>query len=577
MKYFYLFVILFVCGISVNAQLQLVPNSFQQVSNLDEADPNKWKDTDSHLLTKQEKYDNNGVANALVKLKVDRISQDDLQELNFLVDQGVECVWIRQGQTPGEMWLLISGVTTAFSVRHPNFGESNQMQLDLKGERTYVLNLTNGQTTTLTINSNPINANVYLDGDWKGKTTDNGLNLSKVSFGKHQLRVVLDNVSKNEEIEVSDGSLRSYSFDVNKERDFEITSDPVGAVIYVDGMSTGKVTPATIRLSLTHHKIEVRKDGEFQHLTELFTEDMPNTLPVLVVRKHKKIQIAAQSRGADVSASVHIDKELVGTTTHTEEISYGKHELMVTYNNKQKVKSIKVNDNSDTYYRFKFSSRNNFTWPWEKEYEIYPVGLSVGYIQKEYAFKYKEGGEDKSDFWGEDKFMHGIQAGIRFQPMFKYGFGLSLGLFYEYYFDKSEDTPVEDDYGNFNAYGKYDEHSLAIPLNLEYRIPLSETFSIFINGGIGVDIGLAGKISLFDTSDDSEPYYTDKKIYNSDTFATQKRFNISYMLGGGLQFKCVQLSFNMSRGLLNHSSDEAYTMKVNKPMMLSLSYVFNGN
>ena len=199
----YLLFLLAMLAIPMQAQLKLVPESFKQISNLDASNPNEWGDIDAHLLKREDKTDENGVKNALVKLNVDKITHEDMRKLEFITDQGVFVRWIQKDNTPGQMWLLISGVRTSFQVLHPIFGESNRMELDLKGLCSYSLNLTNNETTTLTILSEPEGANIYLDGQWMGNANkSNGCILKQVTYGKHKLRAVLDDVVDELAIEV---------------------------------------------------------------------------------------------------------------------------------------------------------------------------------------------------------------------------------------------------------------------------------------------------------------------------------------------------------------------------------------
>lgn len=577
MKFWSILIVTLLLAVNGAAQLKLVEGSFEQISNLDADNPNEWGDIDAHLLTREDRTDENGVKNALIKLKVDKISREDMKELSFITDQGIACKWIHPEDTPGEMWLLVTGMTTDFKVMHPIFGESNSMTLKLKGLCSYTLKLTNNETTTLTVLSEPEGANIYLDGNWMGHANGDGCVMKQVTFGEHTLKAVLDGVEDEMQISVSEASQRSYKLEVYKERTFSIHTDPQGAAILVDGKEVG-VSPLTLPLKLKFHTVEARKDGEYSKVEKVFDEQMPNTL-TLTVKKHKNIQIAAMRSGGDVEASVHVDDRMVGYTPHTTDLEYGRHDLVVTYGSKVKRKTIRVNDGSPTYYRFKFPARKNFTWPWDKDYKVRPVGLSMAYVQKTLMQSWDDidNYEDPSDFFGEDNAISGIQAGLLFQPQFKYGFGMSFGLYYEYYWDKSEDQLVEDEwYGNYTAYMRYKEHSLYIPIGLEYRLVLAENFSLFVNGGFGFDIGLGGAVEAYEVGADEEPFYKNEDIYGEE-FINQKRFNVSYEYGGGIQIFGLQMAFKKSVGLLQHSREDGYSLKVEKPMMISLSYVFGGD
>ena len=53
-----------------------------------------------------------------------------------------------------------------------------------------------------------------------------------------------------------------------------------------------------------------------------------------------------------------------------------------------------------------------------------PIWISVGYVQKQWTVK-ENGESSKMGYWDDTKYLSGIQAGIRIEPLFKYGFGRS--------------------------------------------------------------------------------------------------------------------------------------------------------
>jgi hypothetical protein len=206
------------------------------------------------------------------------------------------------------------------------------------------------------------------------------------------------------------------------------------------------------------------------------------------------------------------------------------------------------------------------------------IGVSVGYVQKQW--NWKENGETHKigAFDKENSSLNGIQAGIRIEPLFKYGLGLSTGLFYEYYFSKSDkyrttysDSPEEYDY-----HLNFTEHSLYVPLHLEYRLNLSKKLQLFVEVGPSIDFGLSGKLTATAVGD-KEPYFTETGIYrNSEIGFPQKRFNASLDFGAGIRVGGgLQLNVGMSRGLLNISSNPEINIKQNKRLTASLSWMLN--
>lgn len=166
----------------------------------------------------------------------------------------------------------------------------------------------------------------------------------------------------------------------------------------------------------------------------------------------------------------------------------------------------------------------------------YPWGISLGYVNKSVArsFGYNDYDDIKMD---------GIQIGLRFEPLFKYGFGLNTGLFYEYYalnlFDDKYDT--DDD---------YKEHLISIPLHLEYRFNLSKYFNIFAYGGASMDVITNG-------------YFDDYS------------FQTSLDYGGGIRIDHFQVNVGQNLRLDKFNDlQRINNLKKYKNLIVSLSYMF---
>ena len=112
------------------------------------------------------------------------------------------------------------------------------MQFDFEGDKEYQLEASLNQTYSIVVNSNVVNADVYLDGVFKGKTdASNSLTIKDVMIGGHKLKVQYGNVSAEQTIEVNDGSI-SFRLSVNtaaNEPQFVVfTVEPQSAVVIID-------------------------------------------------------------------------------------------------------------------------------------------------------------------------------------------------------------------------------------------------------------------------------------------------------------------------------------------------------
>ena len=226
-----------------------------------------------------------------------------------------------------------------------------------------------------------------------------------------------------------------------------------------------------------------------------------------------------------------------------------------------KIAKINVNQATDAFssnYSNRTTNSNSTyskqtTYPKRKKYSCfncpqtkYPVGFSVGYVEKNLNYF------DNNTGYYYDK-LEGIQAGFRIEPLFKYGFGLNMGVFYEFYSKSIEQSyNYGDSYDNYvDIYTvNYKQHIINIPLHLEYRLNFSRYFSLFIYGGASVDIPI------------------------SDDFGSSAYALFDY--GGGLRIDHVQFNIGTSNIISDLSNSINYDLFSNKykNLMASMSYMF---
>ena len=125
-----------------------------------------------------------------------------------------------------------------FYLRHPTFGTSNEVEFDFEGDKEYQLEASLNQTYSIVVSSNVANADVYLDGVFKGKTdSSNNLTIKDVMIGGHRLKVVYGNVSAEQTIDVNDSRIL-FRQNVNtaaSEPQFVVfTVEPQSAVVIIN-------------------------------------------------------------------------------------------------------------------------------------------------------------------------------------------------------------------------------------------------------------------------------------------------------------------------------------------------------
>ena len=197
-----------------------------------------------------------------------------------------------------------------------------------------------------------------------------------------------------------------------------------------------------------------------------------------------------------------------------------------------------------SYNSYSNSGKEGKNWkrgfnPFEIDYRKREYGIAVSFIQKWYKITY-EGNSINSDYWLDEHKMSGLRMGIPIQPVFGYGIGINTGLYCDMVFSFNDEQE-----GMAGEEIMLTDVSLYMPVHLLYRLPLSENFSVFLNGGIGLDLGLVQTLSANGYEDLNLEYGED---------GMQNRFNVAGEFGGGIQFKAFQLSAGYSIGLTNNKN-----------------------
>ncbi len=207
------------------------------------------------------------------------------------------------------------------------------------------------------------------------------------------------------------------------------------------------------------------------------------------------------------------------------------------------------------------SSYHNSHHSFNKAKDKYYIGYSLGYVQKKWVYHSSDYIE-KVNVFGEDSPTNGIQVGIRVDPQFGYGFGINTGIFYEYYFSKSEDIYTDELSYHFTA----EEHCLYMPIHFKYSLNFSKWFQLALYGGVGLDYGLKGRIYMRYNGET----LTSLNMYDDDL--DMKRFNTSLEYGAAMRINHFQINFTISKGLINMSGSDDYKVKLDKLFCISATY-----
>lgn len=147
---------------------------------------------------------------ARVKIKFDRMSREQVDALVVKVRTNNELIKQKVADYYDNVLIieLTAKPQTRLYFAHPEFGVSNEITIDLEPNSEYEMLASLNNICTILVQSNTPDAEVYLDGNFKGTTdSSNQLYIAGVSFGNHSLRLQFGGESTEQSLCVSGSSI----------------------------------------------------------------------------------------------------------------------------------------------------------------------------------------------------------------------------------------------------------------------------------------------------------------------------------------------------------------------------------
>ncbi|TMA10722.1 MAG: PEGA domain-containing protein, partial [Deltaproteobacteria bacterium] len=233
------------------------------------------------------------------------------------------------GTTPLTVRLLPGRHTV--SITGPD-GRSAEQQIDVKGRRMDLavdLPRQSGGPATLAVQSDPPDANVLLDGTVVGRTPYHGA----LQTGEHTVTVEMEgHLRQQRKVFAREGRDATVSFalmPLPKAPALSVESDPVGAIVLVDGKERGR-TPLIAAMPPGHHQLVLQYEGRREVSTDF---EMPKDgdfsvrldLP-FADRSGSRLTVSSMPAGANVT----VDGSGVGVTPWSAETRPGVHKVAVS-------------------------------------------------------------------------------------------------------------------------------------------------------------------------------------------------------------------------------------------------------
>lgn len=567
MKYFLSVVALF-CTVVLNAQerpLKYVENSFRAVSDSNVAagaGELGRVNTAEKAQGYRTKFDDDDIFTGMLIVRFQNMSADDVKK--FIAGGAktdgpyIEDKEYKNEGGAGEMRYFIDPTDTKFilTIAHPGtLGEVEIPIEKIESQRTYIAEVRCEKVADVAFTADMMGTEIKL-----GRRTKNyngePVIFDNVPYGTYEVTYSHPDGKKvTQTIEVGDGKT---AFQGNVQKKFKVsfyTEETEPVTLTVDGITTlfiSKGKAAGVDLVKGAHNITAqnRLGGR---LEETITVDDSNTSHEIKTHKSKNVNFTAKMNNTDcIGATVSLDGIEIGRTPVSKEVTYGTHSVNMIYYGRYKTKKFKVDDSSPTVCRLKLPSRTRSFNPFDIDYRKREFGITGGYVQKWYHISDGEGYSGNFNWWLNEGKMSGFQVGVPYQGYFGYGLGMNTGVYFEGYFCGSGDGRT------------YEEMDIYVPVQAMFRLPLGEEFSLFVNGGIGMDFGIYAAIT--------ESGYEDYKLDFGDE-EMPNAFQLYGEVGGGIQFKAFQLSAQYSIGLLNNKHMIEYNSDyfVTKPYKLSFT------
>lgn len=492
--------------------------------------------------------------NAILVVFFENMSADDMKQVNISKLSNEKFVSYSDPELhdmSGKLarWFYIPESSSPFDITfsHPRYGEARLHGATMTKNKIYKVSLRAAATVSVSINSTPSGAIVIFDNVRVGTTP---CTLPDTPMGKHiiSLQSPDSKIANNLDPTSIDVSATNAVFDFNlyKKKDIILKANPSKASLELSKdsktIAKGYGTLSVKNLDYGTYKVIGYINGERSE-ANIEVNDRTSVPTVIDVIPSRSISFTAIQNNQQVrGATVNLDGEAIGETPFEKTLNFGNYDVEMFYMGYHKKGKLKINKDSDGKCELELPNRLKTRYnPFNIDYEIHEWGISANYINRCYSFNVN-GSHAPYTMWGDEGHESGVQIGFTYQPYFGYGQGLCTGLYYQGFFGNLDEMDAS-----------YMDHSLYMPVQYQFRLPLSSNISIFANCGFGFNLGVSHEIDFGD----------DEKIdvgygHNEDyDLYFPNEFNVSLLYGFGVQFGKVQLDAKFQKGL--NDNKEMYT------------------
>lgn len=485
---------------------------------------------------------------ALLIVRFENMAPSDIEKVTASLSKGLIVAKTDSRMTSQGMtrWFFIpSGKNVDVTFNHPKLESARLTAANFDVKNIYTTTVSASASVSVAITTEPAGAHVRFDGKEVPGVTP--LTIPDVQMGPHTITLIPASTTMAKSIAEQTINVSSaetaFNFNMYKTKTVTFRANPAGSLVAVEKNGkvilegTGSITLKDLPYG-SYTMIGKYREAEVKGTVDI-NDDTKAVVDINVIGSRSVAFFAKQNSIVQNGASVTINGVYKGTTPYSQILDYGKYRVDMSYMGYTKSGMLTVNKNTTEFMLTLPTTKRVAFNPFQIEYQRREWGLDMRYINSYYVLRYK-GKSSHYNMWGEEGSDNGVQVGLAYQPYFGYGQGLSTGLYWQGVFGSVDMTD-----GKFN----YQNHSLYIPLQYQFRLPLHRNFSIFLNAGAQMTVGVSHTGKFEGDSDSFDLGYG----YNDEyEVSSPERFDYGLLFGGGIQIKALQIEGKYMMGLKNH-------------------------
>ena len=276
---------------------------------------------------------------ARIKMRINRMTAEEIGGLQVRPRGGnvevMKCVVASEGN--GLIIELTAKEPTRFYLTHPKYGDSNEVSLNLEGNKEYRINAELNTSYPIFVSSNVVDADVYVDNVYMGRTDSNKtLTIKDVKPGAHSLSILHGSSSSERAIVVSADNL-AFHVEINmatsRPQYVVFHVEPNTAVVVIDNknyvLDNGGYAQTMLSNGIYKYQISAKdyhsEKGEFTVNGAKVNKD------VTLKPAFGWLNVAAIGTLKD--ATIYVDDTFVGTTPISKyKLSSGSHHIRIVKN-----------------------------------------------------------------------------------------------------------------------------------------------------------------------------------------------------------------------------------------------------